>query len=299
MRWWLLLVAVAAAGIPAAAPSGTVGYELTIAAPHPSKPFHALFTLDTETGKRQLLGSVIRGVTQHRWSADGTRVAYRARMALWVANADGSAARRLVSDSDDERASFGSAVWSRDEGRIVFNCSRRPGLARICSVPAEGGQLSTVIAVAQPPGSAFEELDVSRRDGALVLTREAGATWFRWDLLTARADGTGLRQLVSLYIDEKRGVAWSPDGETIAYAHCASGNRQLLRLMREDGTNKRTLRRFNGYRRCPEWITWSPDGERLAFRSGTGIWLVNADGSGLKLLTTSRYVGGIAWRSHR
>jgi TolB protein len=36
------------------------------------------------------------------------------------------------------------------------------------------------------------------------------------------------------------------------------------------------------------WSSWSPDGRRIAFSGSGGIYVINADGTGLKRLTNNR-----------
>lgn len=58
-----------------------------------------------------------------------------------------------------------------------------------------------------------------------------------------------------------------------------------LGTMAPDGTNQQTL--YTSPSGSPEWPSWSPDAARVAFhRRGNGIWIINADGSGLQQLTS-------------
>jgi len=82
--------------------------------------------------------------------------------------------------------------------------------------------------------------------------------------------------------------SWSPDSRQIAY-----DDDQRLFVMSADGSGKRQL-----VPRYVRGLSWSPDGTRIAFESGNtiddgrmfdnmDIWLVNADGSGLRNLTNT------------
>ena len=77
-------------------------------------------------------------------------------------------------------------------------------------------------------------------------------------------------------------ASWSPDGREIAY----SRGREIY-LAKSDGTNPRLLATLPGLGWQPRW---SPDGLRLRFTvfdvstTGTSLWEVSRDGTGLHLL---------------
>ncbi len=117
---------------------------------------------------------------------------------------------------------------------------------------------------------------------AFQRARAAGSD--SWDLWVMRADGGRQRRIAR---DGTR-PAWSPDGRSIAFGQPTGQVRgccQVTNLMVVDanGGHRRLLVR-NGGRPA-----WSPDGARILFQrlSGTRshLWIVNADGSGLRQLT--------------
>jgi Tol biopolymer transport system component len=82
-------------------------------------------------------------------------------------------------------------------------------------------------------------------------------------------------------------VSWSHDGQWLAYASIANGSAQVF-VARADGTTGATPIGPLGL--DGQDPTWSPDGTRIAFRGGhfnneRGIYVIGADGSGLRLLT--------------
>ncbi len=85
--------------------------------------------------------------------------------------------------------------------------------------------------------------------------------------------------------------AWSPDGAVIAYtARGPAANDPSISLMSPEGTNQRVLVPASAV--GSGWIyglDWSPDGSRLVFgvvtaKDKSDIWVVDANGSGLKKL---------------
>jgi Tol biopolymer transport system component len=78
---------------------------------------------------------------------------------------------------------------------------------------------------------------------------------------------------------------YSPDGTQIAYSDGIGDNSHQLRVMNADGSGTHVLvDEQDGH--TIHNIAWSPDGEWLAFGLGraSGIYVVNADGSGLALV---------------
>lgn len=79
----------------------------------------------------------------------------------------------------------------------------------------------------------------------------------------------------------------SPDGEWVAYLEYSDGTNNVA-VIRPDGTDKKLLTEFND----GTWfqgLDWSPDGKQLVFSMFKNyqqdLYVMNADGSGLKALT--------------
>jgi Bacterial Ig-like domain/Dipeptidyl peptidase IV (DPP IV) N-terminal region/WD40-like Beta Propeller Repeat len=92
-------------------------------------------------------------------------------------------------------------------------------------------------------------------------------------LFSINADGTDLQELTSGAAQDGN-PAVSPDGQRIAFVRDDN-----IYVMNIDGSEARRLTATRGY--SP---SWSPDGTMLAFGDSV-IWIIKADGTGLRQLT--------------
>ena len=117
------------------------------------------------------------------------------------------------------------------------------------------------------------------------------------ELYSVNPDGTGLARLTWSATGEQY-PSWSPDGSRIAFESSAEGA-SSIHVMNADGSDDRRVspETYNAIDTEP---TWSPDGSQIAFSStrpfndSWHIWVMNADGSGLRQLT-SEFSTGPAW----
>ena len=198
------------------------------------------------------------------------------RTAVFVADADGSDARRLTTGPGN---SFWP-TWSRDGKRLAFY-NDRDGTNRIYTAGIDGGDETMLVDLGsdhatQPAWSPVEDVVAFARFARPVARTSVGPTTQK-GLWVVRVDGTGLRQLVA---SASAQPAWSPDGEELAYVD-AEGLRVLHVASGE-------VRMVAATANVPRW---SPDGRRLAFgRVVDGreqLFVVNADGSGERRLVAS------------
>lgn len=131
----------------------------------------------------------------------------------------------------------------------------------------------------------------------------------QWLAVRPRTDGgaeriavihraTGRRRMVT----HGSGPAWSPDGRWLAFTRFPGepGAPVTLHVIRVDGTGERTVftqtsrdmrsgPRYPSPGGWPRDPLWSPDGQRIVFtkhfQTGNTLWVVNADGTGLRRLS--------------
>jgi Tol biopolymer transport system component len=107
----------------------------------------------------------------------------------------------------------------------------------------------------------------------------------RLEIYLVNPDGGGLTNLTNPLESDYEPV-WSPDGTRLAFAR--AGGVSGIFHMQPDGTG--IVRLTSGVGIYPKMV-WSPDGTQLAFVSGFAtqrdIYVINADGRGLRNLTNS------------
>jgi Tol biopolymer transport system component len=159
---------------------------------------------------------------------------------LWMANADGTDARRLFALDGDEWAPRISPAGDR----ILFH-NDGSGDFDVYSARLDGTDLRIVAG-----GAGFDGVASWSPDGALVAyyhraSPESGnaasqrSTWATAEILVVPAAGGDSRPLTKNAVRDQS-PAWSPDGRTIAWTSCASGNLEVW-LMDADGRNPRQL----------------------------------------------------------
>ena len=248
------------------------------------------------------------------WSPDGSRIAFARHRSLYVADADGRNARRVLA----RFRAFSKVEWSPDGRRLAA-----PLVDALQIVDLRGGAPRGLQGFAfgawSPDG---ESIAANSAGGLFVARRSSGwrprrvvrdpvdaVHWLRdgkrliyassardndHELFTLRPDGGALRALTrnrAVEIDP----AWSPDGTRIAYSRAeqaglaCKGCAVHIYVMGANGSRPTRLAQHpHGiYDHSPDW---SPDGARIAFARSSPtnsgqIFVMNADGSGLVNLT--------------
>ncbi|MBA3561947.1 MAG: PD40 domain-containing protein [Actinobacteria bacterium] len=218
-------------------------------------------------------GSAVRRVvslgdeTGPTWSADSRSIAFGRVGGVWVVRADGTALRRLTREAHSPAWSPGGRWIAFDDGRDVVAISpdgRRRALVatprvddayHVYLAPAwsrDGERLAFSIAAAPDTISLGGIGIVSRFGGPVTRISLANASFPDWS-------PSGRKLAVAIY--GKQG------GSTIATVELRTGRVRTLR----SGTVPR----------------WSPDGRSIAFADDGQIYVMDANGSNPRQLTSA------------
>jgi len=237
------------------------------------------------------------------WSPDGRKIVFVSRRdgnsEIYVMNADGSGLRNVTRTPSEDL----DPAWSPDGRAIAFvqkiqkKCAPSPR-----DTPCNNYE--TYLYVVNGDGSGLRRL-TTHRAHVFNHSWSADGKTIRYGRYLVHADGTGQTELPR---NLPLAGAWSPDGQRIAFAVVPHSPRDPhdfgLWVMNADGSNPRRVAR-NAAWSDP---AWSPDGRRIAFRrfdhqfdgirdgrlvANSELYVVNADGSGLRRLT--RHAANVRW----
>ncbi|KAJ9203910.1 hypothetical protein DTO164E3_2264 [Paecilomyces variotii] len=201
---------------------------------------------------------------------------------LWIANADGSNATKLM--ANQTHAFDYHASWSQDGQWIVFTSERRaPGQSDLYRVRPDGTGLQLLVAT-----NHVEDVGVLSPDGSKVayVSTKGNYTTNIWvkDLKTNRAynlTDTATTRTSNIWPSGHFRPAWSPDGEWLAFTSDRNTDwtghsegvgwehTQSLGLyvIRPNGSDFRALLHQSGYSLgTPQW---SADGKRIIYNNMT------------------------------
>jgi Tol biopolymer transport system component len=277
-----------AIGSPAFSPDGRRLAFIRGRAGGMTKPSHMfVYVAAASGGGAQRLVSCGGCIGQLAWSPNGRWIAFtrdaKRENSIWVVAAAGGNTHQVTAShapcSDEQQ------TWSPDGRRLVFvHATPTPGGNGIYTVRPNGSdkrKIATTAGWALPQWSPDgRRIVFDKRDGIAVMN----------------ADGSHVHELNAAAGPNGPGApSWSPDGRKLVFFNTPfntprrrGGYRAEVWTMNADGSGKERLYRSGccvGYWAPP---VWSPDGRLIAFSadSAGGTFVINADGTGLRRLST-------------
>jgi len=260
-----------------------------------------LFTTDVKNKTPRKITQTSNGVIDYALSPDASRVLYILQTddlenQIWLVDLSSGEDKKL---SDCTDAICSGPVWSPDGNSIVFenmslSASNATGLATLWSMDVRSGEAKPVFQESQLPG--------------------ANPRWSpdgKW-LSYATTDSVRLYNLTTgenHVINSILGAAanWSPDGKKILYRDVIIQDNQFITQLFVYNLGSQTKTNISpdlGFENI--LAAWSPDGTQIAVvrrdlsvSRGDQIWVMRADGTGIRALTGTPAVlhGSLNWSS--
>ncbi len=231
-------------------------------------------------------------------------------MTLNIANADGTDVIPLVTNGN-----FYQPVLSPDGRHIVFDAEQpRSSRRNLFMIDTDGTNLHPLVEMrssVRPTGPIAWSPDSTQLIFGFLNSNRSPAGFYRMNI-----DGSSLDQLeienlprgssTTSFADTW--VAWSPDGEQIAFkvrtdADTGSMN-GVFYVASPDGSGALPFTGLNDQGAASDRWIWSPDGTRILLYSleaslfDEGVYLANADGSNLEtLIDQAGFPASFAWCS--
>jgi Tol biopolymer transport system component len=195
---------------------------------------------------------------------------------VWVAAADGTGEPEHLPGSRGKCTKGGRPAWGPDDSWFVQRCGPHDSSAGLFRRNVDGGRPQPLVDV---EGNLGPWAPAVSENGRVVAYWSGG---YRDDFGALHAFSVGdpsgtNRVLVSKGASDP---AFSPKGSLLAFVTASGGRRLHVAQVVVDAQGIPRLEDDNrvGDITRVSRPTWSPDGERLAYRSGDGIYVIEAKG---------------------
>jgi TolB protein len=268
-----VLAGVAAAGGPVS-DGGLIAFDRIV-------PPIQIYLVHSDGQGMRPLHTGVSPAYEPEWSPDGRWLCFRGGAGddLYLIKPDGSGLRRLTRDSGHDQ----SPAWSPDGRTITYEQWRLGAPASIYTVSVHGGRVNRLT-----QGHDDTEPSWSPDGSQIAFVRQSPSG--DNELWLMNADGSHQHRIFPLLRGASDPV-WAPDGKRLLI----TDGQRLYLVNLPDGhahaiTTLHTSTTGETEEPAPEW---SPSGTRVIFdqlnrhphQAGSDIWIINADGSGLRRIT--------------
>ena len=196
---------------------------------------------------------------------------------IYMMNPDGSDLVNLISRT----RGINQIAWEPTGERILF-CADREGVRDIYIMNTDGTDVRPMFTERR-----YKQEPTWSPDGERI-AYTAWSPLIGRSIYIAPTDGQSGKPIVQVGRGSGQ-PAWSPDGTEIAFVVGSQGIREIY-IFDIEAHTQRHLLPDNDKNLWMQHPTWSPDGEKIAFawspeKLGTGIYVVNRDGTGLEQIT--------------
>jgi dipeptidyl aminopeptidase/acylaminoacyl peptidase len=219
------------------------------------------------------------------WSPDGRWLCFRGGPEddLYLIRPDGSGLRRLTRDSAHEQ----SPAWSPDGRIIVYERWSGTGSSSIYTISVHGRRVTRLTRGANNDD---QEPSWSPDGSQIAFVRQSPKSGFDNELWLMNTDGSHQHQIFPLLTGASDPV-WAPDGKRLLIT---DGQRLYIVSLPSGQAHAITTLHTSTVGETEEPAPeWSPSGTKIIFnqlnrhphQAGSDIWIINADGTGLRRLT--------------
>ena len=257
-----------------------------------NSPSHMALYVTTGSGApRRLAGCGSCGWGERvGWSPNGKWIAFdrdgfhSGRETLWIVAAAGGKPRQLTHCR--RRCADVNPDWSPN-GRLILYAHSVGGSTTLYTVRPNGTDQTKIASGEDPQWSP---------DGHRIVFEDANG------IEVANADGSDVHLLFAQTGGAGPGVpSWSPDGKKLVFFNTPGGPSNYTAevwTMNADGSGQSRL--YQSGCCVGDWAApiWSPNGTMIAFSadSAHGTYVINANGSGLKQLTSNDAFATMSWQ---